>query len=160
MRSNIITSKEKRKTIFIPHLGLCEYVIVHTTLPPSPVILWINLGGRPKWLPLKFWYLDLMRTSSLQVRPRCVYIRLRVHEWSVWTFFFFSFQWEKNWKRGLQGWIQDTDWKNWARSKMGLLKMVSQAKRASFKCCAHCTCNHIPAWLIYYPQYLLSTGIT
>ena len=32
---------------------LCEYVIVHTKLPPSPVILWIELGGKPKWLLLK-----------------------------------------------------------------------------------------------------------
>ena len=27
-------------------------------LPPSPVILWIKLGGRPKWLPLNFGYND------------------------------------------------------------------------------------------------------
>ena len=32
--------------------GLFAYVIVHTILPPSPVILWIELGGKPKWLPL------------------------------------------------------------------------------------------------------------
>ena len=37
-----------------PEWGLCEYVIVHTILPPSPVILLIWLGGKPKWLPLKF----------------------------------------------------------------------------------------------------------
>ena len=36
--------------------GLCEYVIVHTILGGSPVILWISLGGKPKWLPLKFGY--------------------------------------------------------------------------------------------------------
>ena len=34
--------------------GLCEYVILHMILPPSQVILWIELGGKPKWLPLKF----------------------------------------------------------------------------------------------------------
>ena len=34
---------------------LCEYIIVHMNLPPSPVILWIELGGKPKWLPLIFW---------------------------------------------------------------------------------------------------------
>ena len=32
--------------------GLCKYVIVHTILPPSPVIWWIELGGNRKWLPL------------------------------------------------------------------------------------------------------------
>ena len=38
--------------------GLCTYVIVHTVLPPSPVILRIELGGKPKWLPLNFGYHD------------------------------------------------------------------------------------------------------
>ena len=33
--------------------GLCKYVIIHMILPPSPVILWIWLGDRRKWLPLK-----------------------------------------------------------------------------------------------------------
>ena len=28
--------------------------IVHTKLPPSPAILWIELGGKPKWLPINF----------------------------------------------------------------------------------------------------------
>ena len=34
--------------------GLCEYVIVHrgTILGGSPIILWISVGGKPKWLPL------------------------------------------------------------------------------------------------------------
>ena len=45
--------------------GLCEYVIVHTALGGSPVILWISLGGKPKWLPLKFGYHDVMRTSPI-----------------------------------------------------------------------------------------------
>ena len=45
--------------------GLCECVIVHTILPPSPVILWIQLGGKPKWLPLKFGYHDVIRTSPI-----------------------------------------------------------------------------------------------
>ena len=35
--------------------GLCEYVIVHTILPPSPVILWIELGGKPKVASIEFW---------------------------------------------------------------------------------------------------------
>ena len=33
--------------------GLCAYIIIHTILPPSPVILCIQLSGKPKWLPLK-----------------------------------------------------------------------------------------------------------
>ena len=45
--------------------GLCEYVIVHTILGGSPVILWISLGGKPRWLPLKFGYHDVMRTSPI-----------------------------------------------------------------------------------------------
>ena len=45
--------------------GLCEYVIVHTILGGSPVILWILLGGKPKWLRLKFGYHDVMRTSPI-----------------------------------------------------------------------------------------------
>ena len=34
--------------------GLCEYVIVHTILPPSPVMLWIEMGGKLKKTPLNF----------------------------------------------------------------------------------------------------------
>ena len=45
--------------------GLCVYVIVHTILPPSPVVLWIDLGGKPKWLPLNFGYHDVMRTALI-----------------------------------------------------------------------------------------------
>ena len=33
---------------------LCKYIIVHTKFTPSPVILWIELDGKPKWLPLNF----------------------------------------------------------------------------------------------------------
>ena len=51
-----------------PTMGQCEYVIVHTILGGSPVILWISLGGKPKWLPLKFGYHDVMRTSPIQIR--------------------------------------------------------------------------------------------
>ena len=47
--------------------GLCEYVIVHMILGGSPVILWISLGGKPKWLPLKFGYHDVMRTGPIAV---------------------------------------------------------------------------------------------
>ena len=45
--------------------GLCECVIVHTILPSTPVILWIELGGKPKWLPLNFEYHNGMRTSTI-----------------------------------------------------------------------------------------------
>ena len=51
--------------LFCEEWGLCEYVIVHTILGGSPVILWISLGGKPKWLPLKFGYHDVMRTSPI-----------------------------------------------------------------------------------------------
>ena len=54
-----------RDAQFIQKWGLCEYVIVHTILGGSPVILWISLGGKPKWLPLKFGYHDVMRTSPI-----------------------------------------------------------------------------------------------
>ena len=48
--------------------GLCAYIIVHTILPPSPVIVWIELGGKSKWLPLIFGYHDVInaRSSSCQ----------------------------------------------------------------------------------------------
>ena len=34
-------------------------------MPPSPVIWWIELGGKPKWLPLNSEYHDIMLTSPL-----------------------------------------------------------------------------------------------
>ena len=52
---------------FAMQWGLCEYVIVHTILGGSPVILWISLGGKPKWLPLKFGCHDVMRTSPIGI---------------------------------------------------------------------------------------------
>ena len=45
--------------------GQCQYVIVRTILGGSPVILWISPSGKPKWLPLKFGYHDVMRTSPI-----------------------------------------------------------------------------------------------
>ena len=52
---------------------LCEYVIVHTILPPSPVILWIELGGKPKWLPLNFGYHDVMCTAPIRMGRQSTY---------------------------------------------------------------------------------------
>ena len=31
----------------------------------QPVILWILLGGKPKWLPLNFGFDDVMRTAPI-----------------------------------------------------------------------------------------------
>ena len=47
--------------------GLYVYVIVHTIFPPSPVILWIELGGKPKWLPLKCGYHDVMHAAPISI---------------------------------------------------------------------------------------------
>ena len=44
--------------------GLCNYAIVHAKLPPSPVILWVELGGKPNWLPLNFGYHDVVVIRS------------------------------------------------------------------------------------------------
>ena len=46
----------------VPQWNLSAYV---TILPPSPVILWIELGGKPKWLPLNFGYHDVMCTGPI-----------------------------------------------------------------------------------------------
>ena len=50
----------------LPEWGLCEYDIVHTILSSSPVILWIELGGNPKWLPLNSGYHDVMHTRPIK----------------------------------------------------------------------------------------------
>ena len=47
--------------------GLNAYVIIHSISPPSPVILLIELGGKPKWLPLNFGYHDVMRTGPIDI---------------------------------------------------------------------------------------------
>ena len=49
------------------HSGACANTssFTRTNLPPSPVILWIELGGKPKWLQLKFGYHDVMRVSPI-----------------------------------------------------------------------------------------------
>ena len=43
--------------------GLCAYIIVHTIVPSSPVILSTELGGKPKWLPLNIGFHDIVRTA-------------------------------------------------------------------------------------------------
>ena len=35
--------------------------------PPSSVILWVELGGKPKWLPFNFGYHDVMQTGPFQL---------------------------------------------------------------------------------------------
>ena len=78
--------KKKKKTIFhnlfqnilfkpiFMKWGLREYtivhVIVHSTLPPSPVILWIELGGKSNWHPLNFGYHDEMCTSPIHQKKK------------------------------------------------------------------------------------------
>ena len=51
---------------YLVRRGLCAYVILHIILPPSPVILRIELGDKPKWLPLK---LDTMTLVTYCARP-------------------------------------------------------------------------------------------
>ena len=36
----------------------------------QPVILWIPLGGKPKWLPLNFGFNDEMRTAPIKSRMK------------------------------------------------------------------------------------------
>ena len=50
----VVIKQESTETCTHPH-----YVIVHTILPPSPVILWIELGDTPKWLLLNFGFHDV-----------------------------------------------------------------------------------------------------
>ena len=66
----VITKHGLAAVVF--NLSLCKYVIVHTILPPSPVILWIELGSKPKWRPLNFEYHDVMRSAPIEharIRP-------------------------------------------------------------------------------------------
>ena len=67
----ILKMRVSSKELFSTLKNLCEYVIVHTILGGSPVILWISLGGKPKWLPLKFGYHDVMRTSPITSYAAC-----------------------------------------------------------------------------------------
>ena len=40
----------------------------------QPVILWILLGGKPKWLPLNFGFNDVMRTAPIAVIKKTISI--------------------------------------------------------------------------------------
>ena len=52
---------------YVAHMQpICGPYVSAAVVGGSPVILWISLGGKPKWLPLKFGYHDVMRTSPLQ----------------------------------------------------------------------------------------------
>ena len=55
--------------------GLWAYVVVHTILPPSPVILWKELGGKPKWLPLNFGYHVIVRIAPIWLRCYRLWLR-------------------------------------------------------------------------------------
>ena len=72
----VVYRQKKRRYTTPPWWGLCEYV----KLPPSPVILWIELGGKLKWLPLIFGHHAEMRTG-----PICIGIH-----WKHWYSFVFS----------------------------------------------------------------------
>ena len=67
---------------------LREYVGIHTILPLSPVNLWKELDGKPKWLPLDFGYHDVMRTSP--IATTCMNRSFRNHGLvlsRIWTLF-------------------------------------------------------------------------
>ena len=46
--------------------ALCEYVIVHTNLPPSPVISVDRAGWQAKMASIEFGYHDVMCTVAMQ----------------------------------------------------------------------------------------------
>ena len=35
----------------------------------QPIILWIELGGKPKWLPVTFGFNDVMRMAPIDIFP-------------------------------------------------------------------------------------------
>ena len=47
----------------VTNRALCVYIIVHSKMPSSQAILWIELGGNPKWLLLNFGYHDVTRAA-------------------------------------------------------------------------------------------------
>ena len=50
-------SHEPPRLVLFCEWGLCACVIVHAKLP---LLAWEKLGGKPKWLPLKFENHDVM----------------------------------------------------------------------------------------------------
>ena len=61
--------------------GLCEHIhpdhsSVHTNLPPSPVILCKELGGKPTWLLLNFGYHDIMDTGPMSWYLNMIFVSL------------------------------------------------------------------------------------
>ena len=76
LRSSTTLKTHEKSTAILFALykwGLCA-CIAHTKLPPSPVILWIELRGKPKWLPLNFGY------QSTQAPSKCQNSRLAFHQ--------------------------------------------------------------------------------
>ena len=69
---------------------ISSHVIVHT--PPSPVILCIDLGGKPKWLLLSFEYHDAMHAGHMGNRKsrRKAFFYLLVWKMRKKCFCFFS----------------------------------------------------------------------
>ena len=45
--------------------GACAHTSQLT--PPTPVTLWIELGGKSKWLPLNLGYHDVMSTAPILI---------------------------------------------------------------------------------------------
>ena len=54
----LVSDDDSAKWVLLPN------VIVHTILLPSPVFLWMEMGGKPKWLPLNFGYHEVMCTTT------------------------------------------------------------------------------------------------
>ena len=49
------------------HKGLCEYMIIRTKFPPSPVMLCNELGGKPNWFPFWIQLWDTHRPHSISL---------------------------------------------------------------------------------------------
>ena len=99
------------------------YVIVHTILPPSPVILWIELGDKPKWLPLNLGY-DAHQAPV----PRLTVIP-----------YFFNFLFVAQWQRAIQSPVayvgkEELDWPEnwgWKRQPRVVLPWLEDKSRTS-----------------------------
>ena len=56
--------------------GPCAYVKVNGKIATQPVILWILLAGKLKWLPLNFGFNDRMRTAPIATQKVKLWILL------------------------------------------------------------------------------------